>query len=357
MDVEGEVQMAKFAKGVGLLLVVLIAIAAYNVMRHIVYWGPTEQVTIESDGATLACTFIKPGHDGVYPAVLQLMGSGRETRAEPSYRVNANNLVRHGFAAMLCDKRGSGESSGDFTSATFVELTQDAVASVHYLAQRQDVQPGSIGIFTNSESGWYAPQVALEAGHVAFIINRVGSPLSWTDTVTWEVRNEFINAGIAENELSQVLKTTLNRWRFYIDVHKGVIPPEGIERNQINAELKQLRNSIPFTAEVVPERVMDYDAKAYRRFAVNAEYAPEQYLRQLDIPLLYVFGGEDVNIPTQAGIEFLKALEDDYPAQLDVLVYPALGHSLVTWSGALSAGYPPEYLDYVGKWAQRAITD
>ena len=78
-------------------------------------------------------------------------------------------------------------------------------------------------------------------------------------------------------------------------------------------------------------------------------------MRKIDIPLLYVFGGRDVNIPTERSVEFLEAFRSEYGGTLDIHVYPELGHPMATWRGILHGGYPPDYLAYVGKWAQEKV--
>jgi pimeloyl-ACP methyl ester carboxylesterase len=347
--------MARVFKTVGILLALTFVLVAYNGLRHLVYWGPAEDVTIVSDGATLACTYLVPAGAGPYPAVLELLGSGPETRSGPSYRTNANNMLRHGFAVLICDKRGSGASTGEFETTTFADFVADAAASLRYLAGRSDIESDHIGLFTNSESGWYSAQVAAETGQVAFIINRVGPPLSWLETVLWEARNEFLDAGAAESDLPRLLAATERRWRFYIDVFKGAQPPDGPERESINAELDRLRDSIPNAGELLPATAMPFDAAWYRSFAIDADYVPANYLRQIDIPLLYIFGGMDVNVPTDRSVGFLNQFEAEYASTIDVVVYPELGHAMATWRGLLHAGYPPDYLEYVGEWAQRQV--
>jgi len=108
--------------------------------------------------------------------------------------------------------------------------------------------------------------------------------------------------------------------------------------------------------EVLPARALDYDPDVYHSYAIDAAYDPGPYLRRLDIPLLFVFGGRDVNIPTQASVAYLGKLESDYRGTIDVRVYPQLGHPMATWRGLLHGGYPPDYLAFYGEWAQSQIT-
>ena len=347
--------IAKTLRILGVVFALVLLLVAYNVLRHLVFWGTTETVTFDSGEISLVGTFAKPDGEGPFPAVVVLLGSGPETRSGPAYRINAANMLRHGFAVLIFDKRGSGDSGGTFETATFAEFAADAKAAVHYLAGRKDVNENEIGLLANSESGWYSAQVAAETQQVAFVINRVGPPLPWRDTVIWEVRNELMDTGIAEPDIETLLAATERRWRFYAKVGNDPSLSDDPEREAINAELAHLRRSVPLADEVLPEKVRNYDADFYRSYAIDATYDPDLFLRQLDIPLLYVFGGRDVNVPTERSVAYLELLRTDYSGIIDIKVYPQLGHSMATWNGVFHGGYPPDYLSYVGKWAQSHI--
>jgi len=348
---------SKIVKGFAVLGLAAVVLLAYNVIRHIVIWSPVESISFESDRETIGCMFAKPDDADRYPAVLQLLGSGPENSSGPGYRISVKNALRHGFAVLVCDKRGVGASSGNFDTATFAEFAEDAKNAVHYLALRPDVDPSRIGLLTTSESGWYAPQVAVETGQVAFIANRVGPPLPWMDTVLWEVRNEFLEAGIDESGLAPLLEITERRWRFYREVGKHPELSDGPERAAIDAELLRLRTEVPGAGELLPEKAAKYDPDFYRSYAIDASYDPPSYLRQLDIPLLYVFSGADVNIPTEKSVAFLEKFRKEYGGTIDIHVYPGLDHPMATWRGFLHGGYPPDYLSRVGKWIQSKSRD
>ena len=95
--------MAKVAKILGAMLALLFLLVGYNVTRHLVFWGSTETVSFPSEDVSIVGTFAKPDGDGAFPAVVVLLGSGPETRSGPAYRVNASNLLRHGFAVLIYD--------------------------------------------------------------------------------------------------------------------------------------------------------------------------------------------------------------------------------------------------------------
>ena len=104
---------------------------------------------------------------------------------------------------------------------------------------------------------------------------------------------------------------------------------------------------------LLAEGLLPYDAHAYQRFAANSSYDPAPYLKKINIPMLYVFGELDINVPTAQSVAFLESLRHDHGKDISVIVLPGVGHILYTWRGILEAGYPPGYLDAVASWAAK----
>ena len=92
---------------------------------HAVEGVRTEAVRFQNGGITLAGTLFMPDERGRHPAVVLFHGSGPEAR-NPQV---ADWFARHRVAALTCDKRGVGESTGDFRSVSFTELSADGIAS------------------------------------------------------------------------------------------------------------------------------------------------------------------------------------------------------------------------------------
>lgn len=347
----------KTAVMAAILLAAALGVGLYNYLRFIMISAPAERVTFASGTAgaqiQLVGQLVKPARDGIFPAVIILHGSGRESMAEPSYRATLNTLVRSGFAVLLYDKRGVGQSGGDFATALYRDFSADASAAVRYLAERDDIDSQHIGLQANSESGWFAPEVAAGTGQVAFIFNRVGSPLSWIDTVAWEVRNEYLDGGITESDVDTLVEFAKRRWRYYIAAGHdpaAAVPAEG---EAIATELQRLRREVRGAAEVLPEALPPQ--QNYADYAANYSYDPGPLLDALDIPMIYVFGETDVKIPTQKSAGFLAALRAAGKTNIDVVVLPGVGHSLANWKGMFTAGYVPAYLDLLSSWCRERV--
>ena len=339
-----------------IIFAVVVGLAIFNILRHIIYWTPTEQVSFPSNGVQLSGILIKPKEEGIYPAVVMLHGSGPESSNDLAYRVNANALVRRGFAVLIYDKRGVGNSGGDFESASFSDFVDDGIAAVNYLCGRADIANDRIGLFGTSEGAWFTPEIAARSGAVAFIFNRVGPPFSWTENVIWEVRNDFLHDGITEQDVDALVAITQRRWDFYVAVSNDPTLANGEQRASIDAELRRLRETVPNADKVLPERLRDYDEEWYSDFAAEAQYDPRPFLEAIDVPMYYVYGETDINVPTKKAVAYLEKLREEHGKKIEIHVYPGVGHPMFTWKGIFNAGYPPGYLELMSTWSAEQVS-
>ena len=81
----------------------------------------------------LAGTLYLPLSGPPAPAVVFVHGAGPAVRGD-RYHELARHFARKGVAALIYDKRGCGESTGDWTRAGLPDLAEDALACVRLLA-------------------------------------------------------------------------------------------------------------------------------------------------------------------------------------------------------------------------------
>ena len=79
-------------------------------------------------------------------------------------------LVRHGYGALLFDRRGSGESEGDPHGFGW-EGEKDIKAAIEFLQRRPDVDPGRIGGLGLSVGGEMMLQAAAETEELAAVVS------------------------------------------------------------------------------------------------------------------------------------------------------------------------------------------
>lgn len=101
-------------------------------------------------GIKLAGTLSIPDGAGPFPAVVLICGSGPETRDEDVmghkiFLVLADALNRRGIAVLRYDKRGVGESTGNYAMATFTDFAADAESALVFLTSRPEIAADRVG--------------------------------------------------------------------------------------------------------------------------------------------------------------------------------------------------------------------
>lgn len=139
-----------------------------------------EQVVFHNAGIRLAGTLTLPRTTGPYPAIVLIPGSGEVDRdgslfGHQFYLVLADDLTRRGFAVLRSDKRGLGQSGGNFAGATSLDFAADIQAGLALLRSRPDVAAGRIGLVGHSEGGLIGSIVAGRDPGIAFLVLMAGN--------------------------------------------------------------------------------------------------------------------------------------------------------------------------------------
>jgi uncharacterized protein len=176
------------------------------------------EVRFEGEAGMLAGTVYLPSVPGLHPAVVLVHGSGPDSR-EP-YRNLAAHFARSGVAALVYDKRGLGGSTGDWRTAGFESLADDAIAAVRLLREHADVDPERVGLWGISQGGWILPLAATRAPEIAFIIPVSASGHPPARQEMWRLGNNLlyrelspaaIAIGLKGSRLLYSLKEIANR--------------------------------------------------------------------------------------------------------------------------------------------------
>jgi hypothetical protein len=162
----------------------------------------TEDIVFHNGAVTLKGTLFVPATAGPHSAVVLIHGAGPEHRPLGLYPFGFLHL---GFAVLAFDKRGAGESTGDYRTAGFPDLAGDVIAGIDAIKQNPAVDPKRIGLFASSNGGWVAPVVAARSRDVAFAICRVCSTLTVARNQAYEREAFARDAGASDADVARAV--------------------------------------------------------------------------------------------------------------------------------------------------------
>jgi pimeloyl-ACP methyl ester carboxylesterase len=208
------------------------------------------EVRVGSSAATLT---VPPGA-GSRPAVVMTHGSGPQTRAE--FQVFAAFCASLGIAVLADDKRGIGQSQGAYpgeraTASTVDVLARDAQAEARYLAALPGIDRRRVGILGDSQAGWIIALAASREPAIRWAVPLVGPTVSVDESDLW-----------------------------------GSLAGQGQS----------------------PKSASDDKMLAEVRAAGKGGFDPLPALRKLTIPVHWIFGDDDRNVPTELCVERIQQL-------------------------------------------------
>lgn len=171
------------------------------------------------DGTRLAGTLITPQGEGPFPGVVLLGPGGIEPRWDPG-----DALARRGWAALTYDKRGLGESQGEFVRDRPELQAEDAVAAVAMLRDRPEIDPNRIvilGIGAGGLAGALAVSgddaAAVPAVAAAVLASAPGPGPVFPDLALHRIRGVLAPYyGWGEEETARYEQLSVSRWQEWL---------------------------------------------------------------------------------------------------------------------------------------------
>lgn len=237
-----------------------------------------EDVRFVSEGDTLSGTIVLPSGEGLFPAVVEIHGSGKEMR----HLWLAKYFANRGIAFLTYDKRGVGKSQGNYcgpetgknnaSPENLILLAKDAAAAFKVLKNWRNIDTTKIGLFGGSQIGWIAPVTASFDKEIRFMV-LMSAPVVTVD-------QEVYYSKFAESNPN-----------FFKEHSKSQID-------------KLMENSPKTGFDAIP------------------------YLKGLNIPVLWLYGEFDNSIPVSESIKNLKMIEKETNNVYEIEILEKRDHQL-----------------------------
>ncbi len=326
-----------------------------------------EEVVFSNKGVTLAGTLTLPRISGRHPAVVLLHGSGPLNRDQEVFGMKpfwiiADHLTRRGIAVLRYDSRGVGGSSGVPYQYTLLDVAGDALAAIHYLRTRDEINPAQIGLCGQSQGAVVAPLAASRSEHVAFIICLAGIGLPGDEAHIAQMISIARADGASEQEtegIAENLKQIIGLIREEAD--EAEIRPliSTMLQNQAASMSQEDEKETKDDDEALDAHV-DCALSLYKSpwFRFFIDYDPKPALERVKCPMLLLFGELDTQVPAEVNSKAIvdvlkKSGKEDYTLE----IIPKANHgfqSARTGSPSeymsLEKEFVPGFLEHISDW-------
>ncbi|MDT0650884.1 alpha/beta hydrolase family protein, partial [Autumnicola edwardsiae] len=303
------------------------------------------------DKITLAGTLTTPKNKKDFTTAILISGSGPQNRNEEimnhkPFLIISDYLTRNGIAVLRYDDRGIGESQGEYSKATSKDLSRDTEAAIKYLKSRKDINKNKIGLVGHSEGGLIAPMIASNTNDVSFIVLLAGPGLKGGQLLLLQKKLIEQKSGIndtAVNKSQEIFKGAYE----IVSTFKG---NDEELRNKLKGYFNEKLNHSMEDSQI--NSLIENITSPWMKYFIK--YDPSSALKKIDIPVLALFGKNDLQVPA---VENSKAFQDFGNKNIEIIQLDNLNHLFQESKTGMPNEYSeieqtisPKVLDIISKW-------
>jgi dipeptidyl aminopeptidase/acylaminoacyl peptidase len=306
----------------------------------------TEEVTFANADAKLAGKVILPPGKGPFPAIIQVHGSGNQTRTEDFYRSRAYLFARQGIAVLIYDRRGKGLSTGSDVSMEL--LADDAIAGVQFLRHHPSIKKDKIGIMGFSQGGYVGPLAASRSDDIAFIIAGSAPGITPDEQNDFDVENALRSRRLSEDSITYVL--SLRK-----DLRKYQYNNTG-NKKELEGRLSALRSKSWFRNTLLTDAVVGPVNEGVEKWL---SFDPLPVWAKVKIPKLLIWGELDNVVPAVKSKELIgSALKKSGYKNYDFKIYKNASHGIAIINNSKEWDWPrlaEGYHQMMVSWTKQMI--
>jgi len=294
-------------------------------------------------GIRLAGTLTTPRGKGPFPAVILITGSGPQDRNETifghkPFMVLADHLTRNGIAVLRVDDRGVGGSTGNISSTTTEDFTEDVLAGVGFLKTRSLIDQKRIGLIGHSEGGIIAPLAATKSPDIAFIVLMAGTGLTGEEILYLQGALIAKASGLGDQAIEESRK---NQERIFTIIKSEKDPKEAEKKLMVirDEEVAKMTEEQKKSGgdKAVEAQLRSVNTPWFRYFLT---YDPKPALTRVKCPVLAVNGERDLQVPHRENLAAIEsALKAGGNRDVTIVMLPELNHLFQK----ATTGSPSEY--------------
>lgn len=302
------------------------------------------QLQFTSEQIELKGTLCLPKADGVFPTILFIAGSGPIDRNEnhKKIRINAfhdiaHYLAQHGIASFRYDKRGIGQSGGNYWTTGFYDNSNDAHNALKFLQKQKNSNPEKIFLLGHSEGALIATRLAGEGVTAAGIILLAGAAQSGEAILKWQALEVAKGLKGFTGWIIKVLR---------IDIAKAQ-----------QKQLSKIKQSNKDWIRV--QLIAKLNAKWFREFLA---YDPSEDFSRITVPVLAITGSKDIQVNPNDLQQMADLVKTPFEAHLIQNITHMLrvqegDASISKYREEVSRPVEQQVLELVLQWIRKRVAD
>lgn len=307
-----------------------------------------EKLIIKSKDVNLSAEIFTPDTKKLHPALVLLHGSSMNLKNQ--YAFYADYFANLGFEVLIFDKRGNGESTGNYATSRYSDLIEDAIACLEEMKNRESVDKNKIGLWGYSQGAMLLPMLVTKTNIPAFLIAKSPEIFGASEGGAYSDSLRILNMGNTPDNAHIVAQS-------YRTVEKMI--RDGNNYKDVENFINQNAQKYSFmnqTGLYGNRTINKNEFEGYYWNDRTINFYP--YWEKLKTPTLALFG-EDDDILNAAKNELI--MKNFNNANIETKMFSRAGHNLkksfnprkysdFDWPRAI-----PEYLDFMKEWLRKRL--
>lgn len=319
----------------------------------------SEEIRFTSGRFTIVGSLLTPLSPAPHPAIVYVWGSGpTDIKKHIERSQMLERFLARGFAVLLYDKPGSGQSTGELDSRRlFAELAGILINATTLLKRHPGIDPRAIGLYGSSQASYVMAVALARTRDIAFAIAWSCPMQNSIEQSAYLVRNYVLCAGGTDAlaDSAQQAYRQRGQARSYADYRAAA---------DILDNIPAIRDGLGW-AGVEPEGEFIPPDSTSERFL-----DPSVMVASLEIPVLALFAENDRQIdPIQGAAAYRRILAGASQKLSSVETIPGADHNMnLSPRGCMQDqrdGYrsvggavmSPKFLETVDEWLGRLKAD
>lgn len=178
------------------------------VSQHEIQAKYSSEIKFKHQNNTIVGTLHLPDTSRSYPVIIFVHGDGAQNRlSDGAYVIMMNHFLNNGIGVFSYDKAGVGDSTGNWLHQSMSDRATQVLEAVKTLKAREDVINNKIGLLGFSQAGWVLPKIAKQKHGISYVII-VGGAINWMEQIDFYEPNQLKHLGyIPKDDPSEAMQT------------------------------------------------------------------------------------------------------------------------------------------------------